>query len=543
MSGGDGMGESRLIVVGLDSASPKLVSKWGSQLPNISSIIKDGVSGVLWSSHPPMTIPAWNCFSTGKNPGKIGVYDFLNLMGDGSTRVYDSTMQDSPDVWEIIGAHGKRVGVYNVPTTYPPRRVNGFLVSGKFAPSSSRDYAYPKELVKELDRLTGHYELDILPMDYEHYVKGGKEALFEEIQRLHRQQETVTLHLMKKFRWDFFMVVFTLLDEVQHHFYDERDPFEMDVILQSYKLADETLGSILKDTDEDTSVLIASDHGAGQAPSVFFVNGWLKRQGYLEFARRPESPSLSEVVLPMAGRIVQRHFRPTTISALLRGLPFRLQIYEAYARSLKRSADSRLDLRDWTRTRAFSLGSSCPCGRIYLNRQHPHRGDCELLKTELKSKIPQISESLGLAQAGNVFVDIMDREKVYWGKYAHLAPDLIFYIYVNGKVCDISAGFCDQLWGLPGFGSHEPDGFWALRGQNICRGRVLDAKITDMAPTILHVLGIPIPTDMDGTVVKEAFVNWTSTLEPPMSGPKQEFAYTPEEQEEILGRLHRLGYV
>jgi predicted AlkP superfamily phosphohydrolase/phosphomutase len=528
----------------LDCASPKLITRWRSQLPNISSIIKEGVSGVLWSSHPPITCPAWNCFSTGKNPGKIGVYDFLNLMQDGTTRVYNSTMQDSADVWEIISAHGKTVGVYNVPTTYPPRRVNGFLVSGFLAPLSSRDYAYPKELVEELDRLTGGYELD-LPLDYAGYAKGGKEAFLKEIQRLHRKQETVTLHLMKKLRWDFFMVVFTLLDAVQHQFYDESDPSKMDVILQSYKLADETLGNILKETDKDTSVLVASDHGARQAPSVFFANGWLRRQGYLELRRSSKPPSLSEVLLPRLRRMVRRHFRPTTIIALLRFLPFHLQGRATHERRGKESVDSRLGSVDWTRTCAFAFGSASPCGRIYLNRQHPAiRQDCEALKTELKSKISQISEPMGSGEGRNVAVDIIEREKVYWGKYAHLAPDLIFYMHVDGKACDISSGFSDQLWGQSELlGSHEPDGFWALRGQNVVPGRVLDAKITDMAPTILHALGIPIPADMDGTVVKGAFVNRAPTIHAPVLVAKEEFAYAPEEQEEILRRLHRLGYL
>ena len=157
-------GKKRVLVIGLDGATFDLFRPWMEEggLPNLSKIVKNGVSGELESTIPPVSFPAWMSFATGKNPGKLGVYDLVKRK-EGSYFVQPSNpgfLREKP-IWEIINDFGIRTGIINVPGTFPPREVNGFMVTGMLTPSGRSDFTYPEELKSELDRVVGRYELDV----------------------------------------------------------------------------------------------------------------------------------------------------------------------------------------------------------------------------------------------------------------------------------------------------------------------------------------------------------------------------------------------
>jgi predicted AlkP superfamily phosphohydrolase/phosphomutase len=151
--------QRKVIVIGLDGATLDLILPWVQKglLPNFQRIIKKGIWGHLTSTIPPFTAPAWTSFMTGKNPGKHGIYDFMvREPGTYTSSSVNASFCDADSLWRIIGSEGKKVGVINVPMTYPPEEVNGFLISGMLTPSNTDTFSHPgnKETVRQFSRIT-----------------------------------------------------------------------------------------------------------------------------------------------------------------------------------------------------------------------------------------------------------------------------------------------------------------------------------------------------------------------------------------------------
>ena len=163
----------KALVVGIDSASPFLIQKWIDKLPNMRSIFESGAHGVLKSIVPPESVPAWQCFATGKNPAKIGVFGFTYIGRDRHLK-FGRTTPDLGCFWDICSQNGMKVGVFNVPGTYPPYPVNGFIVSG-FPVPTRKVWSYPAELMGRIDSAVGGYEVDV-PLTKPTEMRGGEKA-------------------------------------------------------------------------------------------------------------------------------------------------------------------------------------------------------------------------------------------------------------------------------------------------------------------------------------------------------------------------------
>jgi predicted AlkP superfamily phosphohydrolase/phosphomutase len=123
--------EPKVLIISIDGGSWNVLKplKKRGVIPHISKLMERGCHGILYSTNPPVTPPAWTSFMTGKNPGKHGIFDF---------RIYDHfTASDSfalfskiqsETLWEILNAGGKKVGVINLPLTYPPPPIASFVV-------------------------------------------------------------------------------------------------------------------------------------------------------------------------------------------------------------------------------------------------------------------------------------------------------------------------------------------------------------------------------------------------------------------------------
>ena len=109
----------------------------------------DGSRCTLRSTIRPEGSLAWASFSTGVNPGKHSLFGFVRIEpGTYRSRVLTAYDVKAPRFWQIAGQAGKRVGIINVPMTYPPEPVNGYLVAGMLTPGTAR-LAYPSELGRE----------------------------------------------------------------------------------------------------------------------------------------------------------------------------------------------------------------------------------------------------------------------------------------------------------------------------------------------------------------------------------------------------------
>ncbi|HMB67580.1 MAG TPA: alkaline phosphatase family protein [Candidatus Bathyarchaeia archaeon] len=270
------------MVIGIDAASPHLIEKWIDKLPNLKRLSALGVHGVLESIVPPSSVPAWQCFATGKNPAKIGNLGFIYIGRDLQIK-HGKTIPEMGCIWDTCSQAGLRVGVLNVPGTYPPYPVNGFMVSG-FPIQRGKAWTYPVDLMKRLDSAVGGYEADV-PLAKPSEMKGGEKAYLSEVERLHSKSVHSARLLLEWFRPDLFVMTLQGLNMVQHdfwHFMDDPRSQYTNVVQDWYVKMDEAIGKLTQSADEDTYILVMSDHGSAPVSSSLYINEFLRSKGLLE---------------------------------------------------------------------------------------------------------------------------------------------------------------------------------------------------------------------------------------------------------------------
>src|SRR6266849_2073855 len=175
----------KVLVICLDGATFDLLRPWieAGRLPTLKRFLAEGVSGDLQSVIPPITAPAWASFMTGKNPGKHGIYHFVNRAPQGGHQAFFSaTSRTGRTLWELLGEDGKQVVVLNVPTTYPPQPVNGVLIADFLTPPGKKDFTYPLSLLDEIEEKFGKYPLHLRTLMFSANLSGpNAERLLREL--------------------------------------------------------------------------------------------------------------------------------------------------------------------------------------------------------------------------------------------------------------------------------------------------------------------------------------------------------------------------
>lgn len=568
--------DTKVFVLGLDGATFDLILPWANQgkLPNFSRLLEQGSWAPL-ESVPNMRSPAaWTSFMTGKNPGKHGIFEFYEpIPHTYDVRFIHGGMRKGKTLWTILSEQGKRVGVINVPMTYPAEAVNGFLITGLESPGpGSLDFCYPQTLLHELQRRFGTY---ILEPGLTGCLVGGKPDLA--VQKLHEelgQKERITNYLIRAYPWDFFMVVLRSLDAVQHCFWKYMDPLHPQhnpveaerygsVILEAYQQIDRTLGSIWETLDENTILVVMSDHGFGRKhPVTNQLNRWLADQGFLNYLNKGKEnfcERLFTTLLGEAYRVLIGRTPRNVKEKLARRLP-----------QLRNRVQTRLCFSniDWSQTKAYSDGLF-PNVRINLKGKEPEG----IVKSgeEYWKLIVDLRRMLGKCQdsvSGRKIVDrVFHRDELYSGPFVKNAPDLLIHWKNDEEIHGLSlenaamvAGGTEEETGplIPGedpeiiSGDHRLHGVLLMAGKPIQRGLQLSrAHLIDLAPTILHFFNLPIPSDMDGSILREAFrekVISVPTLQSIDEVKKSmddntEKEYFVEEEEAIAKRLRDLGYI
>ncbi|MBM3290099.1 MAG: phosphodiesterase [Candidatus Hydrogenedentes bacterium] len=284
----------RLLVIGLDCAAPRWVfGPDAFALPNLRALMERGTYGPLASCDPPITVPAWACMTTGRDPGELGCYGFRNRADRSYAEMAtaNGAAIRAPRVWDTLSRQGKQCVVVGVPQTYPPRPLNGCLVSGMDAPDAAADYTYPKSLKREIERACGGYVPDV-----REFRTDDKAGLLERIYALMENRFAVARYLMKWKPWDFFMMVEMGLDRLHHGFWKYCDPshtkfragnpFEY-VFRDYYRALDVRLGELVALAGENVTTIVVSDHGAKAMRGGLRVNQWLIDNGYLRLQDAP----------------------------------------------------------------------------------------------------------------------------------------------------------------------------------------------------------------------------------------------------------------
>jgi predicted AlkP superfamily phosphohydrolase/phosphomutase len=485
----------RVCVIGLDCAPPELVfEKWRRDLPHLNRLMESGVYGPLESTIPPITVPAWMCMMTGKDPGTLGIYGFRNR----KDRSYDalafasSRMVREETVWDILARHGKRSILLGLPLTYPPRPINGLMVCDFLAPDTGAEYTYPSELKREIAQIVGEYILDVRD-----FRTSDKDRLLADIYRMTETRFRLARHLLTTRPWDLFVMVEMGTDRIHHGFWRYFDPehplyvpgspYE-NAIRDYYIAVDRHIGELLEALPSGTLRIVISDHGAKRMDGGICFNEWLIREGYL---------ALKEPV----GGVTK--FSPALV--------------------------------DWPRTKAWGDGGYY--GRLFLNVQgREPQGvappeEVESLKEELIAKLEALGDEHGRPIGTKVF-----RPEAVYQAVNNIPPDLIVYF---GDLNWRSVGSVGHgtVWTHendtgPDDANHAQEGIVILSGARPGMPGAGEERrgmsIYDIAPTILRAFGLEPPAGMG-----------RAALRLPSAGS----VYTEEEEAEIARRLEDLGYL
>jgi len=294
------MKHQKVVVIGLDCAPPKLVFElWKDKLPNISNIIDRATWGPLRSCTPPITVPAWMCMMTGKDPGRLGIYGFRERQGNSYTKsqIANSSYIKEKTIWDLLGKKGRKSIILGVPPTYPPRKIHGILITDFLTPSIEHTYTYPESIMTEIKKVVGDYLLDTK------FRIEDRNNLLKEIIKMTNKRFELAKYLLEKKPWDFFMMVEIGVDRMQHAYwkYFDKDhrgyragnSFET-ALFRYYQLIDEKIGEVLKIIPKDTVVFIVSDHGAKKMDGAFCINEWLIKEKYLVLKKYPKKISSLE---------------------------------------------------------------------------------------------------------------------------------------------------------------------------------------------------------------------------------------------------------
>ncbi len=550
------MTSKRVLVIGLDAATLDVIEPWAAagHLPNFQRLLEEGSCGWLKSTIPALSPPAWTSFMTGVNPGKHGVFDFLKRRpGSYDLQPVRNHLPSLGTVFAWASRYGRRVGVLNVPMTYPPEPVNGFMVSGLGAPDDA-DYAYPPGLADEL-RAKG-YRINTQVV----YAPGREEAFIQEVMETTNRRAEVALELMQREAWDFFTVVFRNLDGVFAHFWalmDETHPQHDpvlaerygDVILRYHQLLDRHLGNFLEATGNDTVVLVMSDHGSGPLYKEVYLNVWLQHQGF-QALRTGIGPTTGvRALLRRAGltrenltRLMGWH----NVNRLKERVPDLLKAL------IPRATPDITDVVDWSRTRAYSFGY---IGQIYINLKGREPQGIVAPGAEYRAVVDEIVARLWELEdpeTGERVVDaIYLKDEIYHGPHADEGPDINVIMRDMSYISHLGLEFTGEAVFGPAVnyetGTHRLYGMLMVWGPGVRRGGRIDgAEIIDLAPTILHLLDVPVPEDVDGRVLTELFEGEPPSAprvprERPTSAPAAEMS--AEEEAEVLERLRQLGYL
>jgi len=454
----------KVAIIGLDCADPYLMfDRFVDDLPVQKRLMAGGTYGRLESCLPPITVPAWSCMASSKDPGTLGIYGFRNRADYSYDKlsIATSLAVKEPRIWDLLSQKGKKVIVLGVPGTYPiTRPPNGVMVTCFMTPDLNADYTWPKELKAEIARVAPDYQLDVSD-----FRTNDKERLVKQIYDMTAARFKLAKHLLTTQPWDFFWRVemgpdrlyhgFWQYTDPQHHRYQPGNPFEH-CIRDYHKFMDEQIGELLGVMDLDkTALMWVSDHGSQLMHGGLCFNDWLIQEGYLVLKEMPTKPT--------------------------------------------KFANVQID---WSKTRAWGEGGYYARCFINVEGREPdgqvRRRDYEAFRDELITRLEAMVDHKGRPMGTKVY-----KPQAIYDKVNNIPPDLVV-LFGNlnwrsvGTVGNPSLYTFENDTG-PDDANHSRYGMYLMHHPSLkARGRVDTATLYDVAPTVLRMFDMPVPKDMRG---------------------------------------------
>jgi predicted AlkP superfamily phosphohydrolase/phosphomutase len=436
----------RVVFIGLDGTPftfmQRLIAE--GRAPNAARLAAQGSLLRMDSMWPWVSSVAWSTMMTGVNPGKHGIYGFVDR--DPTTYkqfIPTSRHMKAKTLWETLSDAGKRVIVVNVPVTYPPRAVNGILVGCFLSPSLDKA-VYPPSYVSTLQSLG--YIIDADPWK----ARESKELALQEVNAALDARIRTLFHLFDHEQWDYLHVHFMETDRLHHFLWqqmEEEHPVYAPAFYEFYRRVDDMLGQLADRLNQDTTLVWMSDHGFCTIKKEVYVNRWLMDQGWLKLRTIPPDPKAGLDAIDPA-------------SAAYSLDPGRVVI----------------------RVRGREKAGWVAPGAEY-----------EALRSEIAAAALELRDP---EDGAPIFQAVFRREELYHGPQLEQAADLILAPYdgydPKGSLYKDKLTFKgDELVGMHTY----DDAMLYVRGQEISQTRF---SVLNVMPTVLSLMGVACPPELDG---------------------------------------------
>lgn len=498
------MKNRKVLIIGLDGATWDLLKPWAQKgiLPTLKNLMEKGVYGNLESTVPPLTVPAWISFATGTNPGKHGCHYFAMPKGSlGELRPITSRAIHGETFYEVLEENKKKCILINLPGSYPPR-IKGIVITSLL--TQGDNFIFPPNLIDKIPELRDYR---IIP-DFSWQVEGKIDEFVNDVRKLERNRFECARKLFEK-DWDFFFLLFSGTDFIQHQIYDKLIYGQMNEdspAVGLYRDIDKYIGWFADNAPDDTDIFLVSDHGFKAYQKCLHINEWLRREGYFEKELRTKPRIAPQMAMEAQQRAMadRRDIRlPNFLLKYWRVLNWLRPVYKMLKTKLKLKVRSDVFQPKMGESAAYSPY----LWAIYVNDKRRFTdgkvdiGQYEKFRSELVSGLKHLKDP----QTGQTIVTgIWKKEDIYNGSHLDMAPDIVLTSeeYLLGSSIIWNELFIADR----GMIHHSTHGIFLAHGSSIKEeAEVQGARIHDLAPTILHLFGLPIPKDMDGRVLTEIF--------------------------------------
>lgn len=517
---------TKVLVVGLDGGNwtgltPLLEA---GIMPNLKSLIEGGSSGILESTIPPATAPAWSSFQTGKYPNRHGIIDFFMYQPwSYVTEFTTSNHLKGNTLWKLISDSGKRVIAVNLPMTYPPEKVNGVIIPGFDAPDTVAHSTHPEGILETLEKKMGSYRHYRKGWNDKAFQAGGIENLIRELWAYTDTQVEVVKFLMSDSEWDVCMYHFQAHDAFQHYAWELIDqnapPYmtkpenQKKLVKDFYKRLDEKIGELLITTGPDTTVVVLSDHGFQTLYRSFYINNWLRDKGYLCESKTYFITKIFDNVIAL-------------------GKKFHLPVLKNLKHPIRKNPMGNFRKINFKKSLAYAYSYRNNFSFLVFNNS-------------MRERIGSLNDDLlALTDCGRKMV----RAVYPWydgSSDGRFKPDLVVefekgYGVIQKVTSRKKSPFQDKV----DPGHHAFEGMFCVAGHNIKQGFTGRARLVDMMPTILHIMGNAIPDNLDGRVISEIFESYRQETYIQTDDSESSRAQRGKEDfDKVADRLESLGYI
>jgi predicted AlkP superfamily phosphohydrolase/phosphomutase len=540
----------KILVIGLDGVSWDLIKPWADEgeLPTLNRLMKEGVWANLESSIPPTTGAAWVSFATGRNPGKHGIFDFFKFKG----KTYERELVGSGDIksktyYEELNEKGFRSILVNLPVSYPPKKINGIVITS-FLTQDTNKMVYPPEIRSRYSDGFSSYKLfpDMGVNIPSRYIY----EYMDEVLEIERTRFAVAKSLFLNEEWDQFFLLFSGTDWISHYAlgcFSGTDTRIKDAFKKQFREMDNYIKWFLENIGSEVNLFLISDHGQAQMREKFFINNWLCQKGYTVCkASKSEQNHLNHL---RERKKLRRWYGtvdilvPRKIGEIAMKTPIK-PILGTVVKVLKdrfgvRFKAGRYYVVDKAGSKAF-CNTSSSYGIFINDKVRFENGvvDKEEYEEVRETLICELTELNDAYTGGKLFEHIWRKEEVYNGLFVDQAPDIILLLCDGvGLPANINRDSYIQ-GGASIHGYHTMNGIFLAHGPDVKQGeQIADVKIYDIAPTILHMFGLPISGDMDGRVLNEIFKEGSQFAERNVEYIEPE---SVNEQEKIKARVKGL---